>query len=159
MQHSSAQAACSNVPTLEPLPCRRKYSPANSPVLSVCSLSVSSMFVVCWQAARAIAAGRETIKKANQEENKEQSPTQDTAAEQQDSSSPAVVVSSSGGDGTANRRASRSAAAEHKSSSSHLIDMIPAASVPALALKNNPTHQPITAERALPTDTTAATGH
>ena len=56
-------------------------------------------------------------------------------------------------------RPSRLTVAYHASSSSHLIDVLPAASMPATALSSNPTRQPITAERAVPSDLTAATGH
>ena len=69
---------------------------------------------------------------------------------QEDGQSPVVVRSS--------RRASRIAAAAH--ASSHLIDVVPAASIPATtSLDSNPLHQPITADRAIPTDLTAVSGH
>ena len=95
------------------------------------------------------------------EESKEQDEQLDESQQQhqqREVHSPAIVSGNSSGS-TASRRPSRLTATDHTSSSSHLIDVLPAASMPATSLSSNPTHQPITAERALPRDYTAATGH
>ena len=112
------------------------------------------------QAARAIAAGRETIsKKAQQEEkeSKEESKEQQQLDDEEPTAAAAAVRSS--GSSSSGRRPSRVTVADHSSSSSHLIDVVPAASMPATtSLASNPLHQPITAERAVPSQRTTVSG-
>ena len=119
------------------------------------------------QAARAIAAGRESAAKKPPIEEQKESDTasvavdvdgdadgaEAAAAQSTELASPVVARSS--------RRPSRITATDHSSSSSHLIDAIPAASMPATiaARSSNPMQQTITAERAVPNDRIAATGH